>query len=506
MAKKNQENTNTEIDLNNAIFHKDHKKPSSRREFLAQGFLGMSGSLLVPGILTMLSRRAMGAECAEAMAAGNGLPFMVFDHAGGCNFAIGNVLVGKAGGQTDFLDDAAVAKLGCPPDQNPKNNATMIDNELGLLFHKNSAWLAGFRSVTTAATRANMNGMVICARSGDDSNQNPYNPAFWIQKSGARGELVDIIGSGKSDSFGNARSPAEALSTASSALVGSPAQARSIVNTGLLGTLLPDPGQAEKVLKAAQGMSSSRLAAFAAKDIDSQVKELVACGYIKATDNLTRFTPNAVDPTQDPLVTQVLANNFAPAVNRNFTRVTTNDQKVATIAKLVLDGYAGVGTVEAGGYDYHNQGRTVQSQKDFNAGRNAGIAAELAAAKKKPLMMSFITDGGVSCNNTTADNSPQAAGRFGFQSDSGIRGSSFILVYSPKGRPELAGPQQVGAFTDGEGAVDQTFGPTGNNVTAASKVMVLNYLALLGRESEFDKIAVNSLGDTKPLIAFKKIV
>lgn len=490
------------------MFNHSHK-PRSRREFLGQGFISGAGMVLTPSLLTMISRHAQGApDCGAAGSTAQQIPFMIFDFAGGCNFAMGNVLVGKAGGQTDFLDDAAVATLSIPSTQNPLNNPAMVDNELGLLFHKNSAWLAGFRSATTATTRAKMNGVIVCGRSADDTANNPLNPAFWVQKAGLKGALVDIIGSGSGNALGRSQAPADSVTTASPILVRSSADSLSIVNTGLIGQLLPDPGQAEKLLKATHSMSAGQLAAFMEKDVPTQVKTLVECGYIKATDNLTKFTATAVNPANDALVTAVKGvNNIATdaLIPDQFTVTTANDDKVTTVAKLLLDGYAGVGTVEFGGYDYHGNDAIQTAQKDFDAGRSAGMAFELAARKGKPLMAAFITDGSVSASSTTPVADPRVAGKFDFASDSGVRSSAFVLGFNPIAKPEMAGSTQIGAFLDGAGSVNQDISSVGNNVSNVSKALALQWLAANGREGEFDKLFGNTLGtNLTPFLAFAK--
>lgn len=479
-----------------------HKAPKTRREALAFGFYGSTGAIMMPSILTLLAERAYGApDCGTGQGLKNAsTPVIIYDFQGGNNLAGGNVLVGTTadqGASSGFLDDAGAARLGTPAADNPRNNAEMayaIDgsaNKASLLFHKRSAFLAGFIAATSTATRANMDGMVFCTRSADDTANNQLNPAFWLQAAGAKGALVDIAGNGGSAGKSNSASPAESLNTASTVTVASVANATALVNQGLIGTLLP--GQADKVLKAAHSMSASRLAQFENKELPQQIKDLVECGYIKSVENLTAFTPQAVDPTQDTLVTQAAqTNGFTglndPIITSGFTAPDRTDQAVmSTIAKLVIDGYAGVGAFRGAGYDYHGRGRVQQNQLDFKAGSNAGLAFELARLKQKPLVMFFITDGGVS-SGTAADNSAIGRGQFAFQADSGTQSAQFMLVYNPKGKPESTGIRQIGAYTNGAGAVDQTT-LVGNSIPNLTKAMLLNYMALHGKEGEFENTA-----------------
>ena len=47
------------------------------------------------------------------------IPFICFDLSGGANIAGSNVLIGKQGGQLDFLTTAGYSKLGIPGNMTP---------------------------------------------------------------------------------------------------------------------------------------------------------------------------------------------------------------------------------------------------------------------------------------------------------------------------------------------------------------------------------------------------
>ena len=67
---------------------------------------------------------------------------------------------------------------------------------------------------TQAATRANTNGFGIAARSENDTGNNPHNPMYGINRIGADGELLTLIGSQNSDSGGNSMAPAAMINPA----------------------------------------------------------------------------------------------------------------------------------------------------------------------------------------------------------------------------------------------------------------------------------------------------
>ena len=81
--------------------------------------------------------------------------------------------------------------------------------------------------------------------------------------------------------------------------------------------------------------------------------------------------------------------------------------------KMVINGYAGAGTVTMGGYDYHGQGRATGEMRNFRAGRCIGACLEYAARMQKPLMIYVFSDGSLSANGM-ADISADGRGKLGW--------------------------------------------------------------------------------------------
>src|SRR5690606_12085886 len=101
-----------------------------------------------------------------------------------------------------------------------------------------------------------------------------------------------------------------------------------------------------------------------------------------------------------------------------------------SMAKLLLDGYAGVASLRIGGCDYHNN--NGWENKDNEIGDITGRIIEAAHRKGKPIMIINYTDGGVSANTDgTQGNNVAASGHFGPTNDSGTRSSAFLMVYNP---------------------------------------------------------------------------
>ena len=196
------------------------------------------------------------------------IPFICFDLAGGGNIAGSNVLVGKAGGQMDLLGTAGYSKLGIPGDQVPgvveatrtaTSNGDHTDTSLGLAFHSDSAYLRGMLSRMSVATRANVNGVVIPARSENDTSNNPHNPLYGIQKAGADGSILTLAGSQNSVSGGNSMAPLAMINpTFQPTKVDRPSDVAGLVDTGQLVGLL-NAEDATAVLESIYRISRERM-------------------------------------------------------------------------------------------------------------------------------------------------------------------------------------------------------------------------------------------------------
>ena len=94
--------------------------------------------------------------------------------------------------------------------------------------------------------------------------------------------------------------------------------------------------------------------------------------------------------------------------------------------------------------------------------------------------MIYVFSDGSLTSTGMPDNSVAGRGKLGWQGDNESVSSTFFLVYSPKGRPQLrngVAGQQIGYFS-ADGSVVGTSSPVANNVTALVQAVVLNYMGL----------------------------
>lgn len=521
------------LKLDEPIRHGSHKRPVTRRDFIAQGFMTGSATVIAPTALGLLLNpgRAMALDSdilAQKIACGitggaGKIPFICFDLAGGGNIAGSNVLVGGAGGQTDFLPTAAYGAMGLPGSMVPNSSATgsFIENRLGLLFHSDSAHVRGILERTAPSTQAATNGVVIPALSNNDTNTNPHNPMYGIAMAGAKGELLTLIGSQASQSGGNSMAPLSMVNPAlTPTVVTQASNVTGLVDTGVLGQLFTNPADAVSVLESMSRISGQKFASVSTQlATDASVKSAANCNYVKAAYLAENFSsPSALNPDLDPQIVDQSATRGSGIFSQAEYQGDPEFQKTAAVMKMVVNGYAGAGTISMGGYDYHGQGRATGELRDLRAGRCIGACLEYAARMQKPLMVYVFSDGGISAGGQV-DTSVDGRGKFMWTSDNGGVAATYFLVYNPGGRPQLldgagglpaARHQQIGAFTNPGGNVDASASPAANNVLLLVQTVLLNYMALHGQQAMFSQVfpdqALGTGSALDALTAFAPIV
>ncbi len=518
--------------------HGDHPRPVTRRQFVAQGFMSGAAYTVGGGVMSLFAdpREAYAAlstdlsdlrtSCGISANGAGKIPFICFDLAGGANIAGSNVLIGQGGGQRDFLSTNGYRRQGLPGDMVPGLVDPILQQDyanfdLGLGFHLDSAFRRGIMQSLTAGTELNINGAVIPARSDNDTGNNPHNPMYGIARAGANGSILQLCGSETTESGGNSTMPLALFDPESRPTkVDRPSDVVNLIDTGELVGILSKQ-DATAVMESIYRLTDSKMGQVNTQITrDAVIKEMVRCGYVKAADIADRFGGVAIDPGEDDMIVD-LPTSQQPGI---FTQAEFNDggrdgrefRKTAAVMKLVLNGYAGAGCIEMGGYDYHGGQRREGEPKDFRAGRCMGAVLEYAARLQTPVMMYVFSDGSVSSNGAI-DTSLEGRGKGEWSSDNSSTAGSFFLVYNPGRQPtivgatpqEIANHQQLG-YMSSDGAVQRAATPAANNVNLLVNTVILNYMALHGDEGQFDALFPNhGLGNSTlkdSLTAFTPIV
>ncbi|UTW45290.1 general secretion pathway protein GspF [bacterium SCSIO 12696] len=530
--------------LNEPLFHADHSRPVTRRDFLAQGFCAGAGTVLGGSVLSLFAspRKAHAlsqdlidamadAGCSSGLGAGK-IPFICFDLAGGVNVAGSNVLIGGQGGQMDFLSTAGYSKLGLPGDMIPgvaevngagssetgTSNGDHTDTTLGLAFHSDSSFLRGILEKLSPGTAANINGAIIPARSENDTGNNPHNPMYGIATAGAEGSILSLIGSRSSDSGGNSMAPMAMIDpTIRPTKVDRPTDVTGMVDIGDLVGLL-NQSDAVAVMESVYRLSNAKLGAVNTRlTNDAVIKDLIECGYLSSADLAERFgDPNTLNPDDRNAPNPIIVSDNGGIFSTAEFDGEGEFRKTASVMKMVIDGFAGAGTITMGGYDYHTGERATGEIRDLRAGRCMGACLEYAARTNTPLMMYVMSDGSVASNGRI-DNSVDGRGKGEWTGDNQSTASSFFMVYNPNGRPQLLGAtpeeqarhQQIG-FMRNDASVETAATPAANNVNLLVETVILNYMALHGEQGNFANLfPANGLGNSAlmdSLTAFQPIV
>jgi len=502
----------TGIRTDEPLLHPNHRRPVTRREFLGQGLITGAAYVMAPSLLSMLGARAASAQatCATLGAGAGKVPFIGFDLAGGASLAGSNVMVGGPGGQEDPLTEAGYERVGLPLDMTPLNSQIVaVDRTMNLAFHFDSALLRGILDKAAPTTLAKVEGVIVPSRSSNDTANNPLNPIYGIFRAGSDGGLLSLIGTRSSDSGGRSMAPASMiLPEARPTKIDRPSDVRGLVDTGKLTDLLGSAGAGE-VASAIRNISQLKIDQI---NEDAAVKDIVSCAYQQSTDLITLFgDPAALDPELD----EVITNPLDPA---DETRIFTGAElgqsefrKTASVMKLVLEGHAGAGTIEFGGYDYHGNSRSRGENKDFVAGQSIGAVLEYAERNPlvSELMLFIFSDGSVSSDGQI-DDSPEGRGKFIWRSDNSSTASGVMLIYRKSGKPDLvpayATTRQVGHFRT-SGSVETGANSVANNPEALAQMVVLNYMALHGEEGNFSTLFPDNAltSDMSNLIAFTQV-
>jgi len=490
------------LGIHDPLLLQEHPRPRTRREFVAQSFMTGAATVIAPTLAGMLAypraaRAALSSDiqaavsaCAITTGAGK-IPFICFDLAGGGNIAGSNVLVGGPKGQLDFLSVAGYSKLGLPGSMVPSASAagSFVDSSFGLRYHSDSAHLRGMKLRASAATMAGTTGTVIPALSQNDTNTNPHNPMYGIYQFGARGGLLNLIGSQSSMSGGNSMSPpAMVIAAAQPTKVSSSQDSSGLVSTGQLSTLLPNATDVTNVLESMKRISDAKYAqvqAYTDPVLNAAAlgnKGIQACGYTKAAYIVDRYnSPSAVNPDVDQHIVGASGIFTTAEYQAN-----SDYRKTAAVMKLVIDGNAAAGTIEMGGFDYHSGNRMDGEARDLNLGNCIGACLEYASRVGKPVMIYVFSDGSLASNGMI-DSSVGGRGKGVWTADNQNVAATYFLVFNPAGKAvsAQASPEmsfQIGSFNK-DGSQNTSSSPAGNNVPNLVQMVVLNYMALHGADA-----------------------
>jgi len=516
---------------------KNHR-PITRRDFIAQGLLAGSGALLFPSLSLLAARSALGATSALAPLLSPTVPrFITVDLVGGAALAFSNFMAGGPGGQGDFASLSQSAadyiQAGLTAAEIPGNVAA--NTEFGIQLHPSGGFLRGMLAETDAALRDHVDGVLVCGATENDTASNASAASGYVAKflEGAGGWFPGV-GNAKTKSGSNSSVPLDSFELRlRPLLINSSSAAAELTKFGRLQSVLGDASMRSKFFAFQRRLNESQLSRFSALGLNEAIRSFLGTSLDKTEPLSDAFAGSGGQPavsfadnSDADLVSafgSVSASGTLPAI----PQLTASElESSRAVAKMVVAGYTGVGSIQLGGFDYHNIARSTTDQKDEAAGRVVGKLLKYAHLKQVPLMLYLLTDGGMSTTGVIQDVSGGVS-RYRFDNDSKAISSVVILVYDPRrarstsGGSLLAGSfqqtRQMGWFKRAQnGALGVDIGARlmSNSPERLAQVVAANFMALsldtpqlvharLKQLMDLDNFDPGTFGDH--YVAFRKV-
>ncbi len=448
-------NTKKDLDTGEIIqeetFENLHRTPlRTRRDFLSAGLIQMTATMTLPSVAAMLARsgiaRAQEIVCPKG---GNSslVPFITVNLAGGAGLSA-NFVPHDEGGQP--LQSYSKLGLGTAPPilATFANNAPFAANGI-------SQFIVGVTDNADITTVLNTAFIAAPVRTRDDSAENKLNLEGMVAKAGRAGSILPHLGNNR-NSFAFVPPPNPLNVQRFNSIQ------EALAIGGRLGEKLNQNQQA-KLFKAIEAMTADQTRSIASKTGGAEMSQLLNCAT-KDNSSLVGTADPGVDPATNPAFLNVWGN---PQMN-------SAEYARAAIVYNVIRGNAAAGTINMGGYDYHNGTRTTGDGRDNQAGTLVGRILQSFAVLGTKGFVAVTTDGAV-----TGPNSGSAGGPW--TSDRGSAGMAYMLAYNPVAPPSTMG-FQMGHYLGGRNqqAVDQSFVTSGTAEMAAAGIFA-NYLNFSGQ-------------------------
>lgn len=457
------------------VLHKDHPKPTTRREFLSTGLLGFSGSIMAPSILNVLARPefAFGQNNDSCQVAGAAMPAFVVVNLSGGNSISGNLPPLGEDRQPLLRYDL----LGLGSDQGVFTNDTLGSNMFQPGVRVSGTRNAGvpmghmFLGISLRAAQTTIDKTTLvnaCTASGDDTSNNPADPTGGVLAAGLTGDLLPNLGTRDGTGTGVGQLPAIVRPAAPLIVRNYTDISGALAPAGTLATRLTAPRR-KKLLELVNSLSGSQARTVASPGSASgtMLAKVVECATGKNIELAANTSPG-IDPGEDASVAAIWGINPANKAGANYAQ--------AAMVYNALKGNSSTCSIDLGGNDYHGNGRANQNTTDLRNGELIGRVLETAAVMNKPVFIYVVSDGSVSSPRDSAYG-------VGATNDSGTRGEVLFLAFHPTSRPGVkndAFKHQLGFYTPGQGASDDTVVGTPQKAAAAA---VANWLSFAGGDN-----------------------
>lgn len=495
------------------LLFNNHKKPVTRRDFLAAGLAGMSTAAFTTLLPKEVFAQSMCPTAANLIVP-NKVPYLCVDCAGGMNILGGNVLVGQGADQVQenlgAIDVSDYREYGIP-DEFHYSKSGMIDKTLGTKFHVSSGILAGIKEALGAnydEYSKHVDFVHAPWFMNDDTSMNEINSAFQAQAAGAKGVLVQLIGSGGNVAGGSSiPNPAYVNLSLKASQLNSFNDSEGLLSMGknLMGTGFLDAsgsGAKERLKKFMEQVARAgvkqreQIASRSPALADELAKYAQRQGG--TSDIFNQFSPAQLNPSKNAADGAILAAAYGKAVNT----FNGQEQMSANILNLLTTFTAGAGTISVGGGDYHTGDAVTGAAKDREIGRYIGYSIAVAMERDVPFFGNLFTDGSTGGDRAGLVD-PMMPNRVVWRGDDGPKSGVLMWVVNPKkvrvaqaakGHADegsnflLSGvTRQIGWINKGKG-VNLGSHSLANNTSNAWKLVILNYLATRVKSTDDQQI------------------
>ncbi len=430
-----------------------HKMPVTRREFVAQGLIAGTGYMFLPSLLDAILNGsiARAAECATGSAAGGlTLPAHVTVGASGGACFAWDFIPGDAGG--NFLN--GYTTIGLP------NNSLLASPfaNTNLRISTTGTMVPAILAAAGAAVCARTTVIPIAVKSSDDNNTDKLDISASLVNVGLVSK-VKVMGN-QSTATGVSFSDGMGLSPVTPFVPRSVNDVVGALGSPAVGAFAALPMvQRDRVMRMISNISKDEASRLMQASTGKQAADLLDCAH---TQNITLATaPAKGDPRIDTRVNTIWG----------LTAVSNDSNTVeAAMVLAALNGDSGPIGINRGGFDYHNQGQTVQNNKHVELGTLIGRILASAAAIGKDVVISLITDGATSAGGDLAPGG-----------DSGNRGMRVQFHFKAAGNlPNVkALNSMIGYFNASQ--QNDPGSPTRDNETRGAISALLNYLQFAGQ-------------------------
>ncbi|MCB0418384.1 MAG: hypothetical protein H6617_02755 [Bdellovibrionaceae bacterium] len=444
-----------------------HKKPVTRRDFIAHGLAAGGTFMMLPSLLDIVgSNRAYGAE--------EPVPVLVIDIAGGASIASFFPAQGQGAFEADGFIPGQADLIPAHDKMGPV--ATIANSALDLRFGAPvrkadpgyNPFINNANADSTDALRG-VSAITACGITRDDTSENPFGVQSLIARLNSLfGCKLPILstGDGNTTPSGGRSMPLLGVSAEHRALrVPSLNTVAQVLNVGTPLVNASNEPQRRALLKALVDLSSAQIKQAHGQHFLDTLKGLASSGFRAAQDIANANL--SIDPRGDATYQRIFGIDGATAVN---------DPSVlrAATLKAAFDGLCSAVVFQRNEGDYHDKTLDGFVPVHQDVGRWTGQAIRLAHALNRKLVIFWVTDGGMSWKEGLP------------QSDRGEASQLAMWQYNPAHIP-LTPPQinfsSLNYFNDGQGANRaDLIGPSPRRLALA---MVYNYAIVAGLVDQF---------------------